>query len=477
MRLLSFITFIGFLFLLSACSSSKIVTDRSQFRRDGQPLPLIELDRYKSVQFRDNQDSSLAVALAISGGGSRAANFAMGVMMGLENLKLDSQRNILNEVDYLSTVSGGGFAGGAYINALYHHEQSGVQEPFYLHKYFEQYIREDLNHSYTGTLIGALFNPKIWFSYLDDGDALEKVIDDRVLGYRRRKQAATEKDKVRSINLGDLFIDKDSHDMEVKFPIMVANASLLDKMGIFPFTPDILEQYKIDGYYHRMKKHWFEKDSFNIYSLPLAVGIKASGSFPALISNTTLRSSFNTKRKYLHVIDGAMTDNFGYLSAIDLLRQDVKAKRKVLIVIDAENMGNLPTFAKKQNARLSFKVYGRLASSGLDARRQALLRGLKADGEKLGFIPVLVGFNVLLKDNDVLPPAVIDIKKEQSRLTQLLSTGQDISLIDRQILYDLVTNIGTKYTITESEQELLLLTGKKIIQLIEKDIRAAVNRN
>jgi len=49
-------------------------------------------------------DKHLA-GLAFSGGGIRSASFAIGVLQGLASLKL------LNWFDYLSTVSGGGYAG------------------------------------------------------------------------------------------------------------------------------------------------------------------------------------------------------------------------------------------------------------------------------------------------------------------------------------------------------------------------------
>ena len=45
-------------------------------------------------------------ALCLSGGGIRSAAFALGVIEGL------AKRNVLSAFDYLSTVSGGGFAGG-----------------------------------------------------------------------------------------------------------------------------------------------------------------------------------------------------------------------------------------------------------------------------------------------------------------------------------------------------------------------------
>src|SRR5688572_26730784 len=46
------------------------------------------------------------VGLALSGGGIRSATFSLGLLQGLERLRL------LRIFDYLSTVSGGGFAGG-----------------------------------------------------------------------------------------------------------------------------------------------------------------------------------------------------------------------------------------------------------------------------------------------------------------------------------------------------------------------------
>jgi hypothetical protein len=53
------------------------------------------------------------VGLALSGGGIRSAIFNLGVLQGL------SERGVLPQVDYLSTVSGGGYIGGWY-GALVH---------------------------------------------------------------------------------------------------------------------------------------------------------------------------------------------------------------------------------------------------------------------------------------------------------------------------------------------------------------------
>ncbi|MEK6375008.1 MAG: patatin-like phospholipase family protein [Acidobacteriota bacterium] len=50
-------------------------------------------------------------ALCISGGGIRSASFALGVIQGLAKLGKSAADSVLNKIDYLSTVSGGGYVG------------------------------------------------------------------------------------------------------------------------------------------------------------------------------------------------------------------------------------------------------------------------------------------------------------------------------------------------------------------------------
>ena len=65
-------------------------------------------------------DPHMMVGLAISGGGSRAATFAAGVLEALGELKIkdsDGERSLLERVQYISSVSGGSLA-TAYYAAL-----------------------------------------------------------------------------------------------------------------------------------------------------------------------------------------------------------------------------------------------------------------------------------------------------------------------------------------------------------------------
>ncbi|HEB62438.1 MAG TPA: patatin-like phospholipase family protein [Bacteroidetes bacterium] len=458
-----------FLILLTSCSPKFLKIDQSQFIKDGDRVPIVNLFAYRSVQERENQNPDLAVVMAISGGGHRAANFSMGILLGLEKITLGQRRNALAEIDYFSTVSGGGFAAGAYMAALYDHYLERSDDAFSLSYYYEQRIQFALKRSYVGNIVLATLNPALWFTHADDGDALEKSIDDYVCGRKFRKGSG--KARVPTVSLGDLFVSKTNPLGKVRFPMMIANCSILGKMAIFPFTPDILEQYKISGYTHRYKKVLAPK--YNAYTVPLSVGIKASGSFPVLISNTTLRSNYHPKRKFLHLIDGAMTDNTGYQTAIDILHQEDKVKRKALFIVDADNVGNASTFSKKEQAQISLKVYARLASSGLDARRIQQQKEIELMADEIGFKPVYFGFNAFLKRN-VTVPKKIKIKEEQQRLIHLLEQNEDLSAFDSQILYELLTNIITKYSIKEAEQKLLILGGQYLVKIKEAEIRKAL---
>jgi patatin-like phospholipase len=63
------------------------------------------------ILLRPNQESSV-VGLALSGGGVRSAAFCLGVLQALD------KTNVLPKVDYLSTVSGGGYIGCSLTAAL-----------------------------------------------------------------------------------------------------------------------------------------------------------------------------------------------------------------------------------------------------------------------------------------------------------------------------------------------------------------------
>ena len=70
----------------------------------------------------DDGDGRLdLIGLAFSGGGIRSATFNLGVLQALAKLE------ILRYVDYLSTVSGGGYIGG-WLAAMIHRLDGGMMD-------------------------------------------------------------------------------------------------------------------------------------------------------------------------------------------------------------------------------------------------------------------------------------------------------------------------------------------------------------
>ncbi|MEP4147873.1 MAG: hypothetical protein ABJL54_11660 [Halioglobus sp.] len=89
----------------------------SQFESELLPEELAEIARRRKtleidVEVTDKAYESDLVGVALSGGGIRSSTLALGVIQSL------SKANILPRVDFLSTVSGGGFIGGCVSSTL-----------------------------------------------------------------------------------------------------------------------------------------------------------------------------------------------------------------------------------------------------------------------------------------------------------------------------------------------------------------------
>jgi hypothetical protein len=73
---------------------------------------LIHLRRHGTSAPQGEAKNEHVVGLALSGGGIRSATLSLGILQGL------AKHDCLSKVDYLSTVSGGGYA-GAFLGGLY----------------------------------------------------------------------------------------------------------------------------------------------------------------------------------------------------------------------------------------------------------------------------------------------------------------------------------------------------------------------
>jgi hypothetical protein len=386
---------------------------------------------YKPVQGRNGpQDGNLSLAVAISGGGHRAANFGAGVLLGLEEIIGEESRvvNILSEIDYFSTVSGGGFAAGAYLSSLHDHLSFGggyedysfgevlggsgcdglevecpVKKVSSDDEFTDPCIRRHLEGFYSniyGDVIGDLFS-WITLGVFNKGGHYEENIDDDVLGrnWRKLKQSSNTSEVMpeSSLVLSDIFVRREDQ-REVNLPYWVANSTVYENGSIFAFTPDFLELYKICEYQHRGRDVKYDKEksyeSF-IDKIPVSIGVAGSASFPVATKPITLMSTMDLDhRPYVHLFDGGVADNLGVITAVRLLDKEPseKVRRKVLIVIDAYK-GNYAPFSEKRNPPSIGKTALRVMDISLDSWRGRHKEIIRELCEKKGIEVVFLSFD------------------------------------------------------------------------------------
>ena len=416
-----FAVLLVFILLLSGCAT-RINSDKVFTESESYPYhyhyqtPQFSIKGYKTPEARSkNQKKDVSVAVAISGGGHRAGNFGLGVLKELEKI------NVLKEIDYLSTVSGGGLAAGAYISTLYDHmngeENKGEYSLATILDDKDSGLKRNMERGYHNILARALVNIKS-IGPNDRGDYLEKEFDDRILGYLPTRG---------SLTLGEVFISTESR-LEPTLPMWITNATIYENGSIFPFHPMGLKEYEIVKCTHRLSP-FPVKD--NYYGVPLSIGLKASASFPNVVPATTLKSESDPKNPYLHLFDGGLSDNLGIYSALQMLTSNENTK-KVLIIIDAYN-GQPEPFSSTQGSPTILQISLKTTSISLEAWRirhkllvEQLISSKAFNGKTVEVI--------YLSFDDLKPP-----------------------------LKDKVNKIGTYFNISKTQRDILFEAAHKVV--------------
>ena len=302
------------------------------------------------AQAPQNTDS-LFVILAFSGGGTRAAALAQGLLDQLARTTITwkgETKTLLSEVDVISSVSGGTFT------ALYYalHGRDG----------FADFERDFLKANIQGELLRAVLMPANWFRLaspnFDRIDLAAEHYDRHVFG-GQTFQALLERGER---------------------PYVIANATDMTLGARFVFTQE-----------------QFDPICSDLSKVPLGRAAAASSAFPGLLSALTLASYVGTcgyerpdwyasaqedpyevnprrfldaerldlyldpQKKYVHLIDGGVADNIGLRGPLhalvsgdgDFSVQRLINQRKVeKVVVLAANAkpGVLPRWDRKENA-------------------------------------------------------------------------------------------------------------------------------
>lgn len=300
--------------------------------RNQQEKSFQENSGYRFDQLATNGNSdALFICLSFSGGGTRAAALAYGVMEELKRVRIvvnGTEKSLLDEVDCISSVSGGSFT-AAYYGLFGERLFSNFRERF-------------LYRNIQGELIRRLFNPVNWFRLASPtfgrSDLAAELYDKEIFDHRR---------------VADL--------QHRGRPLVIFNATNLESGARFSFLPE-----------------YFDAMGSNLASYPVAWAVAASSAFPVLLSPLTLVNYslpedyeppwwyegaadslhvaryryqagqdlayyLDKKNRYVHLMDGGLADNIGaralyYEFARGFIRKrinDGRIKRLVVIVVNA----------------------------------------------------------------------------------------------------------------------------------------------
>lgn len=250
-----------------------------------------------------DRSSDVIFILAFSGGGTRASAMAYGVLEELRDTNVvinGNQERLLDEVDYISSVSGGSFTAAYY--------------GLYGEKLFSDFEDDFLRANVEGHLTRSLFNPFHWF------------------GSKGRTQRAIEYYQ-RHLFDNATFADMQKPDR----PMIIINASDLAEGVRFSFIQD-----------------YFNFLGSDLSTFPVARAVAGSSAVPVVLNPVVVENfpapagddfrwpanaetlakqdayfrmlytglqSYSDKetRKYIHFVDGGITDNTGLRAMSDIM--------------------------------------------------------------------------------------------------------------------------------------------------------------
>jgi NTE family protein len=294
--------------------------------------------RYENLNAAENSES-LFVILTFSGGGTRAAALSYGVMERLRDTKIQwkgRERRLLDEVDVISSVSGGSFTAAYY--GLFREE---LFDP-------EKFEKVFLYRNIQGELVASLFNPVNWVRLLSPEFGRIEIaaeLYDREI-FRERTFAALIEQARRpyimlnatDITMGARFtFVQDQFDLICSDLAGVRVSRAVAASSNFPiaFTPLVVNNYA--GSCKYKEPPWIAQASRDLLVNPPRFN-------RARIARSYLDSE---ERRYVHLLDGGVSDNIGLRGQLLAIRSNdlswslvnkinlKEIEKLVVIVVDA----------------------------------------------------------------------------------------------------------------------------------------------
>jgi NTE family protein len=305
--------------------------------------------RYDKLSDQKNSES-LFVILTFSGGGTRAAALSYGVLEKLRNTPIvweGKHSNLLDEVDVISSVSGGSFTAGYY---------AAFGDAIFKDKNQSGFLHDFLYRDIEGELFNQLFYPANWFRLASPDysriDMAANLYDEEIFKGVKYADLINRKTKpYLMVNATDMSLGSRFTFEQAQFDPMCSDLGGVDlaravaASSNFPvaFPPMTMDNHAGSCGYDEQQPGWIaeaEKD--------LLIN-------PSRYKNAVLFKTYQDgkKRPFIHLLDGGIADNLGLRGPLQTLTSTdselnlpVKMgtgviKKLLIITVDAKNRPDL----------------------------------------------------------------------------------------------------------------------------------------
>ncbi|MDH4019725.1 MAG: patatin-like phospholipase family protein [Xanthomonadales bacterium] len=282
-------------------------------------------------------DSDIRFILTFSGGGTRASALSYGVMQELRDTKIDNNGQpgrLLDEVDYISSVSGGSFT-----SAYYGLHGDGI---------FENFENDFLKFNLEKHLIYRALNPFVWFSKGGRTEAAIKYYQKFLFHDATFADMINPDRPMIIINASDLGYG-------IRFSFIQEYFDLLcSELAEYPVADAVAASSSVPVLFNPVVVANYDTCSgmnlIGTTDLHDAVDMYKGQNLPVLISQLETYGE-KDKRKYVHFVDGGITDNLGLRAVSDIMAVSggpdkiydgsIKPPRHIVVImVDAATKSN-----------------------------------------------------------------------------------------------------------------------------------------
>ena len=253
-------------------------------------------------------DDQLLLLLSFSGGGTRAAAFSYGVLETLRDTTIacrGCQRRLLDEVDWISGVSGGSFTAAYY--------------GLFRDRMFEDFETRFLKRNIQGDLARAtLFNPVNWTKlssgYYDRSDLAADYYNKHVFEGKTFGDLLAQKAPMIVINATDMVHGTRFSFVQYMFDVICADLSTLPvarACAASSAVPMLLSPITVRNYAGKCGYHMPEALAQAMVP-PRDVTTRRFD-----LANNMMPFLDSKKKPYIHLVDGGVADNLGLRAALE----------------------------------------------------------------------------------------------------------------------------------------------------------------